>query len=482
MSVMNLKLRGQAFADLLQRYGTVFGHAWSQRKAMEPTPRLPHEAQFLPAALALQETPLSPAPRVAMWAIISFAVLAVVWATVGRIDIVATAHGRVIPDAGIKLVQPIETATVRAIHVREGQSVRAGEPLIDLDATVAVADRTRLQGELADARLQAARARALLAALDSGKAPALGTVQSPGAPLSEARKTEAQQLLNSLHQEYLARQSRLDAELSRIDAEMQSTQEAVRKYEMTLPMAERRAQDFKDLVDENFVSRHGYLDREQVRIERTADLATLRSKLKEIEASRREAQHQKLELLTQTRRTQLDAVREATQRAASLEQELTKADTHGRQMQLTAPVDGTVQQLAVRTIGGIVTPAQQLMVVVPRNDTLEVEAFIENKDIGFVRVGQQAEVKIETFQFTRYGTLHGEITSVSHDAINDEKRGLIYSTRVRLARNSLNVDGVDVSLTPGMAVSVEAKIGQRRVIEYFLSPFQRATAEGLRER
>lgn len=482
MSVMNLKLRGQAFADLLQRYGTVFGHAWSQRKAMAPTPRLPHEAQFLPAALALQETPLSPAPRVAMWAIISFAVLAVVWATVGRIDIVATAHGRVIPDAGIKLVQPIETATVRAIHVREGQSVRAGEPLIDLDATVAVADRTRLQGELADARLQAARARALLAALDSGKAPALGTVQSPGAPLSEARKTEAQQMLNSLHQEYLARQSRLDAELSRIDAEMQSTQEAVRKYEMTLPMAERRAQDFKDLVDENFVSRHGYLDREQVRIERTADLATLRSKLKEIEASRREAQHQKLELLTQTRRTQLDAVREASQRAASLEQELTKADTHGRQMQLTAPVDGTVQQLAVRTIGGIVTPAQQLMVVVPRNDTLEVEAFIENKDIGFVRVGQQAEVKIETFQFTRYGTLHGEITSVSHDAINDEKRGLIYSTRVRLARNSLNVDGVDVSLSPGMAVSVEAKIGHRRVIEYFLSPFQRATAEGLRER
>lgn len=482
MSVMNLKLRGQAFADLLQRYGVVFGHAWSQRKAMVPTPRLPHEAQFLPAALALQETPLSPAPRVAMWAIIGFAILAVIWAMVGRIDIVATAQGRVIPDAGIKLVQPIETATVRAIHVREGQSVRAGESLIDLDATVAVADRTRLSGEVADARLQVARAKALLSALDSGKAPVLGAVQSPAGPLSGAKQAEAQQLLSSLYQEYLARQSRLDAELSRIDAEMQSTQEAVRKFEMTLPMAERRAQDFKDLVDENFVSRHGYLDREQLRIEKTADLATLRSKLKEIDASRREAQHQKLELLTQTRRTHLDAVREASQRAASLEQELTKAETHGRQMQLTAPVDGTVQQLAVRTVGGIVTPAQQLMVIVPRNDTLEVEAFIENKDIGFVRAGQEAEVKIETFQFTRYGTLHGQITSVSHDAINDEKRGLIYSTRVRLDRNSLNIDGVDVSLSPGMAVSVEAKIGHRRVIEYFLSPFLRTTSESLRER
>lgn len=481
MSVMNLKLRSQALADLLRRYGAVFGHAWSQRKAMEPPRRLPHEAQFLPAALALQETPLSPAPHVAMWATISFAALAVAWATFGRVDIVATAQGRVVPDAGTKLVQPLETGIVQAIHVREGQSVRAGDRLIDLDATVAVADRTRLGGELAEARLQVARARAMLAALDSGRPPVLAA-PAPATPAGASRHVEIQQLLTSQFQEYQARQSRIDAELSRIDAEIQSTQEAVRKYEMTLPMTERRAQDFKDLVDENFVSRHGYQDREQLRIEKTADLATLRSKLKEIEASRHESRNQKLELLTQTRRTHLDAANEGTQRAASLEQELAKADTHGRQMQLTAPVDGTVQQLAVRTIGGVVTPAQQLMVIVPRNDTLEVEAFIENKDIGFVRAGQEAEVKVETFQFTRYGTLHGQITSVSHDAINDEKRGLIYSTRVRLDRSSLNIDGVDVSLSPGMAVSVEARIGTRRVVEYFLGPFLKTTSESLRER
>jgi hemolysin D len=481
MSVMNIKLRGQALSDLLQRYGAVFSYAWSQRKAMEPPQRLPHEAQFLPAALALQETPLSPTPHVAMWTIIGFTALAVAWATLGRVDVVATAQGRVVPDAGTKLVQPIETGAVRAIHVREGQAVRAGDPLIDLDATVAVADRTRLGGEVVEARLQVARARAMLAALDSGRSPVLGATAST-TPASILRHAEVQQLLTSQFLEYQAQQARIDAELSRIDAEMQSTEESVRKYEMTLPMAERRAQDFKDLVDENFVSRHGYQDREQLRIEKTADLAALRSKLKEIEANRRASRNQKLELLTQTRRTHLDAVNEGIQRAASLEQELAKADIHGRQMQLTAPVDGTVQQLAVRTIGGVVTPAQQLMVIVPRNDILEVEAFIENKDIGFVHAGQEAEVKVETFQFTRYGTLHGQITSVSHDAINDEKRGLIYSTRVRLDRSSLNIDGVDVSLSPGMAVSVEARIGTRRVIEYFLSPFLRTTSESLRER
>ncbi|WP_338415212.1 HlyD family type I secretion periplasmic adaptor subunit [uncultured Sphaerotilus sp.] len=478
MTTSTLKWRGQALADLLRRYAAVFGLAWSQRHTLDPVPRLPHEAEFLPAALALQETPLSPAPRVAMWSIVAFVALALGWATVGRIDVVATASGKVVAQVGSKVVQPIETATVRAILVQEGQTVHAGQVLIELDASVAQADRTRLAGELADARLQAVRAQALLAAIDSGQAPRL----AGGVSLPADRLQAAQRLLTSQHQEYLARQRRIDAELARADAERQSTVEAVRKLEATLPMAERRAQDFKDLADENFISRHGYQDREQARVEKTADLATLRSRLAEIDAGRRATVDQKHELATQTRRTALDSVNEGTQRAASLEQELAKADSHGRQMQLTAPVDGTVQQLAVRTVGGVVTPAQPLMVIVPTHETLEVEAMVENKDIGFVRVGQEAVVKVETFQYTRYGTVPGVITSVSHDAISDDKRGLIYATRVRLDRKSLDIDGVDVALTPGMAVTVEAKLGTRRVMDYFLSPFQRAVGESLRER
>jgi hemolysin D len=478
---MNLKLRGQAFADLMRRYGAVFGHAWSQRKTMEPPQRLPHELQFLPAALALQETPPSPAPRVMLWAIVSFATIAVIWASVGRIDIVATAQGKVIPDAGSKVIQPIETAAVQAIHVREGQTVRAGDPLIDLDATVAMADRTRISTQIVDLQLLVGRARAMLAALDGGKVPVLSAAVT-GKSLTGDKLVEARQLLASQYQEYQARQSSIDAESARMDAEMQSTLEAVRKLEMTLPIAERRAQDFKNLVDENFASHHGYMEREEQRIEKTADLATLRSRLREIEAGRRHVQNQKTELFTQTRRVNLDAISDGTQRIAALEQELAKADTHDRLMRLTAPVDGTVQQLAMRTIGGVVTPAQQLLVVVPRSDALEVEAFIENKDIGFVRPGQDVTVKVETFQYTRYGTISGRITSVSHDAINDEKRGLIYSIRVMLDQKSLDVDGVEVSLTPGMAVRVETRLGTRRVIEYFLTPFLRATSESLRER
>jgi hemolysin D len=478
MGSKSLSPRLQAVADLLKRYGAAFGHAWQHRAAMQPVERLPHEAQFLPAALSLQETPVSPAPRVAMWMLIGFAVLALLWATFGRIDVVATAQGKVVPSDRTKTIQPFETATVKAIMVTDGQQVKAGDLLIELDATTAQADVDRVRSDLAAARLQVARGQAMLAALDSGQA--LRLTRPSG--VDDAKFAEAQRLLAGQMAEFSARQSRIEAEIAKREAELRSVQELVRKLEQTVPIAKERAQDFKNLVDQNFVSRHGYLEREQVRIEQEADLANLRSRLKEIEAALREVRGQRDELVAQTRRASLDGVTEGQQKASALEQELLKADSRGRLMQLVSPVDGTVQQLVVHTVGGVVTPAQPVMVIVPRDNPLEVEAFLENKDIGFVKPNQEAEVKIETFPFTKYGTIHARVTSVSHDAINDEKRGLIYSTRVKIEKSSINVEGTPVALSPGMAVSVEIKTGKRRVIEYFLSPLLQHTSESLRER
>jgi hemolysin D len=151
-------------------------------------------------------------------------------------------------------------------------------------------------------------------------------------------------------------------------------------------------------------------------------------------------------------------------------------------MQLTAPVDGTVQQLAVHTVGGVVTEAQALMAIVPDEDALEVEAMVDNQDIGFIREGQDAEIKVQTFPYTKYGLIHGTVTSVSGDAINDDKKGLVYSARVRMAKRTMQVDGRTVNLTPGMAVTVEMKTGQRRLIEFFLNPLLQVRHESLRER
>jgi len=323
-----------------------------------------------------------------------------------------------------------------------------------------------------------ARARGLLTALTDGRTPRL----APPAGIAVERIAQEQRLLDGQYAEYQARIARIDAEIARREAEYRSTGEVVRKLEQTVPIARKRAEDYKGLVDKNFISKHGYLEKEQIRIEQEADLQTQRSRLKELAAAIDEAKGQRNSAVAETRRLALDTLNEAEQKATSFGQELVKADTRGKLMTLTAPVDGTVQQLAVRTVGGVVTEAQVLMVIVPQDDALEVEAFLENKDIGFVNAGQAAEVKVETFPFTRYGTIPASLVHVSRDAINDEKRGPIYSARARLQRATMQVEDKTVNLSAGMAVSLEVKTGKRRVIEYFLSPLLQRGSESLRER
>lgn len=471
-------VRLQAWADFGKRYATIFKHVWAEREKLDSPIRKGHEAEFLPAALELQETPVSAAPRVVMWLLIAFVLIAVLWSIFGRIDVVATAQGKIIPSGGSKIIQPMETATVKAIHVRDGQQVKAGDVLIELDATTAVADVTRIGNDYLTTRLQAERSRAMLAAIETNQHPTL----PPLADVPENRRKHEQIILDGQYSEYQAKLASLDANIARREAELRSTQEVVRKLEQTVPIARQRAQDYKSLVDKNFVSNHGYLEKEQLRIEQEADLATQRSRIKELTAALNEGRSQRTALIAETRRVTLDTLNEAEQKATGNSQDLVKAETRDKLMRLTAPVDGTVQQLAIHTVGGVVTPAQALMVVVPQDNTLEVEAFLENKDIGFVNAGQDAAVKVETFPFTKYGTIDSKVIHVSHDAIQDEKRGLIYSTRVRLAKATMQVEEKLINLTPGMAVTVEVKTASRRVIEYFLSPLMQYRDESLRER
>jgi hemolysin D len=471
-------MKHHAITDLFKRYARIFRHAWSQRRETD-SPRLqPHEAQFLPAALALRDTPIHPAPRIALWLIMAFALIAVLWATFGRVDVVATAVGKIIPNDRTKVIQPMETALVKAIHVRDGQEVAPGQVLIELDATTTTADSERLRNEALTARLEALRAKTLLASLANGAAPRLAPLDGVDAARLQAEQGQA----NGQFEEYQARRLQWQAEIARRQAELQATQEQVAKLEQTLPIARQRARDYQKLVKENFISQHGYLEREQARIEHEQDLASSRAKVAEIRWALAEAKQQRATLSAETRRQLLDQHNLASQRAASLEQEQVKADQRNRMMRLTAPVGGTVQQLAVHTVGGVVTPAQPLMVIVPRDNVLEVEAMLLNKDIGFVNPGQDAEVKLETFPFTKYGTIHGTVAHVSSDAIQDDRLGLAYLTRVNLARDTIQVENKGVRLSPGMAVTIEVKTGTRRVIEYFLAPLVQYTDESLRER
>ncbi len=493
--------RLQAWSELLRRYATVFQHAWQHRKLIDGVARQAHETEFLPAALMLQETPVSPAPRIAMRCLMIFALLMLVWSVFGRVDVVAIAPGKVMPDHRSKLIQPLDSGVIRYIGVRDGQSVKAGDVLIELDSSIAAADGQRVVDELVQSHLQVARAHAMLKALDQAVAPALKIKLIAGVelkdrtavkelsehvPAADVKEIEqwkhAQRLLASEWGEYESRLARLDAERARREAEWLSLLQIVQRLEQSLPLTRRRADDYRKLMNDNYVSAHAHQDKEQTRIDQEGELATARSRLNEVNAALRELQAQRRAFIAETRRLQMTSLNEGEQRRLALEQDRDKAQVRLRLAALTSPVDGRVHQLSVGTIGGVVTPAQVLMVIVPDDAPLIVEASLENRDIGFVRAGQVAEVKFETFPFTRYGTVPAIVQGVSADAISDEKRGLVFATHVRLEKSSIRVEDRDVRIAPGMAVTVEIKTGRRRVIEYFLSPLIQGLSESLRER
>ena len=432
------------------------------------------EREFLPAALEIVETPAPALPRAVMWTIVAALCFALAWACIGKIDLIAVAPGKVIAADKTKVIQPVEVGVVKRILVTDGQKVKAGDVLIELDAaaTATAADTERQREAVTAARLEAARYEAL-ARGTSIKAP-VGAGKAQVEAEARAMVTQAQ--------EQKARLAELDAEIVRRTAELGSVKELAAKLAQTLPIAQRRAEDYKRLYDQKFVSEHGYLEREQARIENERDLAFQQAHVQQLAAAIEEVRRKRDSLVAEFERTAVNAKVDADKRAGLLAQELVKAETRQHQQTLVAPVDGVVQQLAIHTVGGVVTPAQTLMVIAPSDYQAEVEAMLENRDVGFVKPGQHVEVKVDTFPFTRYGTIPGTVSFVSSDAVQDEKRGLVFQARVKLDKPVIRVDERDVSLTPGMAVTAEIATSKRRVIDFFLDPVRKTTGEALIER
>lgn len=473
-----MKLHLAALADLLSRYGRAFRVSWQHRKELDTMPRRPEEAEFLPSVLALQDSPTGPAPHVAMWMIIGLLLLTVLWASFGRIDIVAVASGRVVAAGNTKIVQAPTNAVITEIKVDDGQPVKAGDVLLTLDAESQQADISQLSQSMVAARLSTAQGQALQQAIDSGRVPTLPVIE--GIPTSLAN--EAQMRLTSQYNEYISNRQQLNAQIEQQQQQQQSVREQLRNIANTLPLIRQQETDYQNMLNKDYLPRHTLLDKQRERIQLEGSQAVANSRLNELSAAITALEKQKNALTAQFRRSALDTAQQGLEQIEQIKPELIKAEQQNRLMTITAPVSGTIQQLAVHTVGGTVTPAQALMAIVPNDATVEVDALVENKDIGFVQVGQHAAVKVDTFKFTKYGIIPAHIASISQDAIDDEQRGPVYSARIALERDTLDVDGRTVRLSPGMTVSVEIKTGQRRVIEYFLTPLLQNGSESLKER
>ena len=425
------------------------------------------EHQFLPAALEIQETPPSPTGRAIVWVIVVFFMVALLWGIFGQVDIVAVAPGKIIPSGRVKVIQPLEIGTVTAIHVKEGQPVRQGESLIDLDPSAVDAEIAQLGAEQTLLKKQQKRLKWLL-----------GTNNRPHDNLPDWNDP----VLTGQWREYCDRLETLESEKRQRQAEQAAAIQQEQKLAAILPIISQRSENEQKLVDKNLFPRQQHLETEQQRLTALYDLNGQRNRVQELEQTLAVIDAQIRHTRSVFAKTNLENQEETVRKINSIEQELIKARTRQKAQHLLAPIDGIVQQLAVHTIGGIVTPAQALMVIVPQSASLEIEAYVENKDIGFVREGQRSVIKLDAFPFTKYGTLDGDIADLSDDAITDEDKGLIYQARVSLKQTHMYIDGKPVKLAPGMAVSVEIKTGQRRLIEFFLAPLLRYKDESIRER
>jgi hemolysin D len=459
---------------VLSRHWSVWQASWQAERG-QATGSIPggRHTEFLPAVLEIQQAPPSPIGRAILWTILAVFTAGVLWATFGWIDIVATARGKIIPSGYSKVIQPYEAGVIAAIHVQNGQLVKQGDVLIDLDPTLNRADRDRASNEYRAAKVEAARLRALIAGSPTFEAPLDG---DPQYVLLQG------QLLKDQLDEFQARAASAQFLISQRKAALDQTRENLRRLVATVPMEVERAEAYGKLLAHGAVTKMDFLQAEGQLIDKTQELAGQRMKFMQDDAALAEAEKNYSVLLSEFQQSKQAELSETETKAASLVQEVTKAGQKADFQRLTTPIDGVVQQLAVHTVGGVVTPAQELLIVVPQDHPVEVEAQVENKDVGFVKNGQIVEVKVETFPFTLYGIIPGKVLSISDDAAPIEKVGLIYPTRVSMDRSTIQVEGRQVNLSPGMAVTVEIKTGQRRVIEYLLSPLLKSVKESLRER
>ena len=447
---MSVRYKLQALGVLLRHYGSAFSRSWENRDKLGGNVFKQREAEFLPAALEIQERPVSPTIRVTAKVLMTMIVLTIGWSIFGRLDIVVNAPGEIKPHDRTKEIASMEVASVRALHVREGQSVKKGDLLIELDATVPEIEHEKAQINVTDARLQIARSRALVAAIDSRTPPRL--LSLPG--ISPEQRREAQEHLDGQYRDFMAK--------------LQLTDGAIARYTETLVLVTKRAADYKELAKNRDVSLHAALEKEQERADMEGQLTN--------------AKNQRVSLVAETKRGAYDLQSEADRSLGQARQDALRNAAHSRLLKLTSPIEGTVQQLTVNTIGGVVPAAQALMKIVPKEDSMEIEAMLNNKDIGFIKEGQRAAVKIEAYDYSKYGYINARVVHISSDAIKDEKRGPLYSAILTLEKSTITVKGQVMPLTPGMTVTAEIKTGRRRVIEYFLSPLIEQKRESLHER
>lgn len=459
----------------------MIGVAWraesKRRKSLSGTRKRGAETAFLPEALEIVETPPSPIGRLILWAIMIFSVLAVIWSIWGRIDIVATAPGQVAAKGQSRVVEAREMGVVAQINVRNGDNVRKGDILVELDKTLSTADTSVVENELRQAEIRAALANGVLSYLRSGRR----TLELPdniSAELEDVSHRQLQSRIRAFDQE----EQTLKDEVERALSATESAEREVNRLKETLPLLRDRYTSYSRLADEGLAPKIEKLRLEEELVTREKDLDIALGRRDEATKSVQTAQSRLKLIRRQVERDALAELGEAEAIKSDRLEAKRKASLRDSWQTITAPVDGVVMSSTVTTIGEVIEPGNPIMLIAPSRDKMIVNATILNKDVGFVRIGDEVSVKLETYPFTRYGLIEGTLTMISADAVIDERLGPVFPVEVELSQTWLGEGEFRRDIQLGMNATAEIKTGDRPIYDFILSPIAKRTKEAARER
>ena len=433
--------------------------------------------EFAPEIINVQQQPPSPLPRSVLYALMALFGVILVWACIGRLDVVAVAQGKLVPQSFLKIVQPAESGIVREILVREGDAVREGQVLVRMDARLSDADGRALLGELQRKRLQLRRIDAELGGIPLRL--------QPDDPPNVFAQTEAQ--YHARRQAHLDALGAEQATLVKTQHDLKSAAEIEEKLQKTVPIFRDQAESWEKLAREGFAGRLLALDRQRTYLESQQELRAQSQNVASLRALVAQSQ-KRIAQITSNYRQQLQNERaEAEALHHKLQQDLDKQEHRHALLELKAPQAGIVKDLATYTPGTVVAPGTILLTLVPHDEPLVAEVWVSNTDAGFVQAHQKARVKLAAYPFQKFGMLNGMVKHIGADTKEKaETAGLkqeaAYRALVELGSNHLESHGRQLRLVPGMLVNAEIHIGSRTVFEYLLSPVQKIAHEAGRER
>jgi hemolysin D len=424
--------------------------------------------EFRPLLVEIEERPLNPLGRALLWTVILFMVLASLWLYFAQIDVVVSARGKVIPHGEIKVMQPIETGVISKILVREGQYVEKDQILMEIDPSVTETNLESKKRNLELLDVETARLDALI-----GNTP---FIIPPSCRDASVIATQ-QQIYTSTKSAYDQQMQLLNEQIAQVNEQVNGAKIDRERLARLYESAKAKEERLTSVLD--IIAKSEY---EEAKNEAQSYGKQVTMKEHEILqlASKRSELNEQRRLVTQEYRNRL--LEELTQKrkeATALQVEVEAIEFKSAKQRLRAPVDGYVGKLMVHTVGGVVTPAEKLISIVPKDAPLVIKATVMNQDIGFVKNGMAAAIKVDTFDFQKYGLIDGNVTHVSDDAIEDEKLGPVYEVYIEPQQHTLMVEGEELRLHSGMSVTAELKVGNRRIIEFFIYPLIKYMDEGM---